>query len=154
MGHVEFDNKSRMGLTLQGYDQVIALSQTNINQTLKRHFKSDKVQLANFKAELGSNPADPNNSLQGKIDAPTIQLVDVDKADQAIYTLRFLKGAEYMYWHRDPKDRRAGQVQKKVSAEGWTIAFFVSFAMETAGHLPPEVKEVVRKQAHTAWSSL
>jgi hypothetical protein len=99
MGDVKLDNTSRMGITLQAYHQVIALSQTNINQTLKRHFKIDNTQLANFKAEIGSVVGDPDMSLHGKIDAPTIQLVDSDKADQAIYTLRFLKGEEYMYWY-------------------------------------------------------
>jgi hypothetical protein len=81
MGDVKLDNTSRMGITLQAYHQVIALSQTNI------------------KAEIGSVVGDPDMSLHGKIDAPTIQLVDSDKADQAIYTLRFLKGEEYMYWY-------------------------------------------------------
>ena len=144
MGDVQKDDKSRMGLTLQGYDQVIALSQTNINQTLKRYFKIDEAKMAKFKAVLGDE-SDPDNSLQGKIDPPTIELIDADKADQAIYALKFLKGSTYSYWGPDPTNKRGAQKKFEVSAEGWILAFYVNFAMEKCAHMPDAVKDVVMK---------
>jgi hypothetical protein len=138
------NDKSRMGLTLQGYDQVIALSQTNINQTLKRYFKIDEAKMANFKAVLGSED-DPDNSLTGRIDPPTIELIDADKADQAIYTIKFLKGSKYSYWGPDPTNKRGAPKKVEISAEGWILAFYVNFAMEKCARMPDAVKEVVMK---------
>lgn len=144
MDNVTKDNKSRMGLTLQGYDQVIALSQTNINQSLKRYFKIDEARMANFKAILGPEE-DPDYSLIGKIDPPSIELIDADKADQAIYTIRFQKGAKYTYWGADPTNKRGAQKKFEVPAEGWVLAFYVNFAMEKCERMPDDVKDVVMK---------
>ncbi|KAL9027504.1 MAG: hypothetical protein Q9180_007320, partial [Flavoplaca navasiana] len=47
-------NSSRMSITLLSYDQVIGLSQANINETLRRHFSSldARDELGRFKAKL------------------------------------------------------------------------------------------------------
>lgn len=144
MGDATVTGASRMSLTLQGYYQVIALSQTNINQTLKYHFKVGNAAMANFKAVIGPE-TDPDYMLVGTIEPPTIELIDADKADQAIYTIKFKKDSLYTYWAPDPNDRRGAPKQYKLSAEGWTLAFFVNFGLEKCEHMPAEVKETVMK---------
>lgn len=147
------DNKSRMGLTLQGYDQVIALSQTNINQSLKRHFKIDQAGWSDFKAIIGKED-DPDYSLVGKIDPPSIKLIDADKADQAIYTIKFQKGAEYTYWAADPNNKRGAQKKYTTSAEGWVLAFYVNFGMQKCEQMPDDVKEIVLKAGSYSFDQL
>ncbi|TAQ89927.1 hypothetical protein B7494_g1787 [Chlorociboria aeruginascens] len=144
MGDATKNGKSRMGLTLQGYDQVIALSQTNINQTLKRCFKVDQAKLANFKAIIGTAD-DPDYALVGKIDPPTIELIDADKADQAIYSIKFQSGAKYTYFGPDRTNVRGIAKKFEISASGWVLAFFVNFAMEKCERMPDDVKEVVMR---------
>jgi len=132
---VRYDNKSRLGITL---------SQTNINQSLKHHFIDNNKSALIFHAQLGEHDDDPEFSLIGRIDPPTIQLIDAEKADQAIYTLKFHNG-EYIYWAPDADSHRAAPKQRKVSAKGWTIAFYVSFAMEKVVQLPEWVRKVAMK---------
>lgn len=141
----EMNETSRMGLTLQGYDQVIALSQTNINQTLKRYFKIDEAAMSHFDVKIGPEEEDPDYSLTGTIEPPTIELIDADKADQAIYTIKFKKNSKYSYWGPDPKDRRLPQIKSEVSAEGWTLAFFVNFGLQKCEHMPADLYTIVMK---------
>ncbi|OAP62183.1 hypothetical protein AYL99_04386 [Fonsecaea erecta] len=137
------DGKSRMGITLQGYHQVIALSQTNINQALKYHFTVNNPKLCDFQASLGPEH-DPDNTLKGKILPPTIELIDADKADQALYTIEFTPGAKYTGLVQDPNDRRH-LMPKSFSAEGWKLVFFVNFSMQKAAQLPEDIQKIVMK---------
>lgn len=142
MGDALMNGPSRLGLTLQGYDQVIALSQTNINQTLKRYFKIDEAAMADFRAVLGDE-SDPDYSLIGTIEPPTIELIDADKADQAIYTIKFRRGSKYTYWGPDPSNKRGAPRKFEQSAEGWTLAFFVNFGLQKCERMPDEIKTTV-----------
>jgi hypothetical protein len=144
MGDALMNGASRMGLTLQGYDQVIALSQNNINQTLKRYFKIDEAVMANFKAVLGDE-TDPDFSLIGTIEPPTIELIDADKADQAIYTIKFKKDSKYTYWGPDPSNKRGAPKKFEQSAEGWTLAFFVNFGLQKCERMPADLQATVMK---------
>ncbi|KAF3927474.1 hypothetical protein ABW21_db0209122 [Orbilia brochopaga] len=145
------DSKPRMGLTLQGYDQVIALSQGHINQTLKRSFKINKKRMAQFKAIIGTDTNEPDYALEGTIDPPTIELIDADKGDHAIYKIKFQKGAKYTYWDYwgaiDPNNKRGGHRKFEIQADGWVLAFFVRFAMERCERIPDHIKEIVMKQS-------
>ncbi|KAK3370553.1 hypothetical protein B0H63DRAFT_454716 [Podospora didyma] len=146
MGDAVVSGASRMGLTLQGYDQVISLSQTNINQTLKRYFNIDSAALASFEAVLGPE-TDPDYTLIGNIQPPTIELIDADKADkadQAIYTIEFKKDSWYTYWGADPNNRRGAPEIETVSRR-LTLAFFVNFGLEKCKRMPAELQETVRK---------
>ncbi|KAK2002476.1 hypothetical protein LX36DRAFT_729504 [Colletotrichum falcatum] len=129
MGDMAKDGESRMRLTLQGYDQVIALSQTNINQSLKRYFVLDETRMSNFKAIIGTEE-DPDYSLIGKIHPPSIELIDADKADQGIYTIKFQKGAKYTYWGPDPANKRGPQK---------------NFGMEKCSRMPDDVAAIFEK---------
>ncbi|RSL93648.1 hypothetical protein CEP52_013137 [Fusarium oligoseptatum] len=83
---------SRLGLQLQDYDQVIALSQGNINETLEVHFmRNEKLQ--DFKALF------PTYGLKGKLTSPTVHLIDKENADQAIFYLNFESGKYYYFDH-------------------------------------------------------
>ncbi|MCJ1395979.1 hypothetical protein MMC18_008865 [Xylographa bjoerkii] len=128
-------DSSRMGITLQDYDQVIALSQANINETLRRHFsKLGEIDpLASFKAKV------PLSSISAQVLAPTVELVDKKGADGALYLIRLGEGT-YSTWVPGANDE---PVVVKVPTNGWELAFAVDFAFEPAKKIPDDIKRQV-----------
>ncbi|KAJ3545796.1 hypothetical protein NM208_g2330 [Fusarium decemcellulare] len=146
---------SRLGVTLQGFDQVIALSQANINESLTYHF-SNKPELYNFNATVKST----RESLKGTLKAPRIELIDVDGADQALYCLEFAPGKDYydqpdkyvapkfIQWVADDNgdDEDAPPAWRKIEkpAEGWKIAFFVDFSLKKMAQVPQKIRDQIQ----------
>lgn len=140
---------SRLGLDIAVYDQVIALSQDNINQTLEYHYDNHE-ELKNFEAKLATATKE---ALRGKIDAPTIELIDKEGADQAFYCLVFTEGF-YSWWRQQIQDPNAPVdpdappasspwVQEKIPVKGWKLAFYVDFAMKKMDVIPEKIKSQI-----------
>ena len=125
---------SRMGITLQGYDQVIALSQTNINETLRRHFASldAKHELGRFEAD-----ADPS-SITAEVLAPTVELFDIDGADSALYIVHLGEGTYSTATKVDKKLQLAD-----MPTNGWELAFDIDFAFKPVKIIPEHIKRQV-----------
>ncbi|KAI8942386.1 hypothetical protein NX059_000460 [Plenodomus lindquistii] len=136
---------SRLGLNIGAYDQVIALSQNHINETLQYHYDNNE-DLKIIKTKLDT----AGSKLRGKIDAPQVQLIDKEGADQALYCLSFTEGTFYWYEAKpqetnDPDDSDAPPpmpafVQRSVPLEGWKLAFYVDFAMKKMDVIPESVR--------------
>ncbi|RSL64467.1 hypothetical protein BHE90_013669 [Fusarium euwallaceae] len=136
---------SRLGLQLQDYDQVIALSQGNINETLEVHFmRNEKLQ--DFKALF------PTYGLKGKLTSPTVHLIDKENADQAIFYLNFESGKYYYFDHPDdtPQFDEDGlplpvgpPTRVIVDVEGWSLAFFVDFSFKRMGTIPDKIRNSI-----------
>ena len=125
---------SRMGITLQGYDQVIALSQANINETLRRHFA-----VLDAKDELGTFEAEARiSSIKAQVLAPTIELIDEANADGALYVIHLGEG---IYTTRIKVDGKLQEVE--ISTDGWELAFDVDFAFKPVLKIPDHITRQV-----------
>lgn len=114
----------RMGIKLQGYDQVIALSQANVNETLSRHFATLDAQdegLGNFNATVGSA------AISAEVHAPTIELLDRDGNDGAFYIIHLGDGT----FSSDGK--------YQLPTKGWELAFEVNFAFKPTVKIPDHI---------------
>ncbi|KAF5558477.1 hypothetical protein FPHYL_7386 [Fusarium phyllophilum] len=136
---------SRLGLRLQDYDQVIALSQGNINETLELHFmRNEKLQ--EFKAMF------PTYGLKGKLSSPSVHLIDKENADQAIFYLNFESGTYYYFeqpsgtphFDEDGFPLPVGQPTRvKVDVSGWSLAFFVDFSFKRMATIPDKIRNAI-----------
>ncbi|VZH91373.1 unnamed protein product [Fusarium fujikuroi] len=136
---------SRLGLKLQDYDQVIALSQGNINETLELHFmRNEKLQ--EFKAMF------PTYGLKGKLSSPSVHLIDKENADQAIFYLNFESGTYYYFeqpsntpqYDEDGFPLPVGQPTRvKVDVSDWSLAFFVDFSFKRMATVPDKIRDAI-----------
>lgn len=104
MGDAVINGTSRMGLTLQGYDQAIALSQTNINQTLKRYSTIDEAAMANFKAVLGPE-TDPDYTSE-LLSRQLLSSLMLTRPTRQSTPSSSKQNSKYTYWGVDPSNRR------------------------------------------------
>lgn len=144
------DSQTRLGLTLQGYDQVIALSQANINESLEYHFTANP-QLCNFNVVF----ADKGYGLKGTLKPSTIELIDVENADRAVFKLNFETGK--YFWTEFPKaDPNAPQQldedglpvlpqpkRQSLLVANWAFAFLVDFSVKRMSSIPEDIKKKI-----------
>ncbi|KAL9012072.1 MAG: hypothetical protein Q9180_009132, partial [Flavoplaca navasiana] len=134
-------NSSRMGITLQSYDQVIALSQANINETLRRHFSSLDAddELGRFKASMVTG------SIDAEVLPPTVELVVKDTADGAFYIIHLGEGSYSTVVDDtggdEENDEESDSSFKKVTipTNGWELAFPIDFAFKPILKIPDNI---------------
>ncbi|CVK85610.1 uncharacterized protein FMAN_06787 [Fusarium mangiferae] len=136
---------SRLGLKLQDYDQVIALSQGNINETLELHFMRNE-KLHEFKAMF------PTYGLKGTLSSPSVHLIDKENADQAIFYLNFESGTYYYFeqpsdtpqYDEDGFPLPVGQPTRvKIDVSDWSLAFFVDFSFKRMATVPDKIRNAI-----------
>ncbi|KAF5601634.1 hypothetical protein FPANT_1671, partial [Fusarium pseudoanthophilum] len=120
---------SRLGLQLQGYDQVIALSQGNINEALELHFMRNE-RLQEFKAMF------PTYGLRGNLSSPSVHLIDKENADQP----QFPKQDYVEDGFPLPVDQ---PTRVKVDVSGWSLAFFVDFPFKRMATVPDKIRSAI-----------
>ncbi|KAI4274951.1 MAG: hypothetical protein LQ337_003557 [Flavoplaca oasis] len=131
-------NSSRRSITLQSYDQVIGLSQANINETLRRHFSSldARDELGRFKAKLDLV------SINAQVLPPTVELVDKDNADGALYIIHLGEGyystvvAETGGDEEDDEESDSSFKKVMIPTNGWELAFDIDFAFKPILKIP------------------
>ncbi|KAI9653747.1 MAG: hypothetical protein M1821_006942 [Bathelium mastoideum] len=122
--------RSHLGVTLQGYHQVVAVSQANINATLKYHFDNDK-KLLQFAYQDKPHEDKWTVKITGTLAPPTVRLLDRGNGlDEALFFLNFAQG-DFQRYTRG---------LEKHSMAGWSIAFTVSFSQVKLSHIPPEIQ--------------
>lgn len=126
-----------MDIKLQGYDQVIALSQRSINSSLKYYFTGrDQEKLVKF-----TKPSDNTKwYAKSSIEVPTVELIDQKDADSAHYYIKFKKGTREFYVYENSTD------WKDYDISDWKIAIRVDFTVKETEHVP---EEIVRALAAT-----
>ncbi|KAL8834354.1 MAG: hypothetical protein Q9176_007537 [Flavoplaca citrina] len=130
-----------MSITLQSYDQVIALSQANINETLRRHFCSldARDELGRFKAILDLK------SINAQVLPPTVELVDKDNADGALYIIHLGEGsyttvvAQTGGGEENDEESDSSFKKVKIPTNGWELAFDVDFAFKPILKIPEDI---------------
>lgn len=124
-------SSSRLGLTLQGYDQVIALSQSNINESLEYNFTANK-HLCDFDVSI----KELKTAMKGTLNPPTVQLIDLEDADQALFIIAFDDG-NYSFWDLSGDD----PVKVKLPLAGWKLAFYVDFSLKKMNQIPANIRK-------------
>lgn len=144
----------RHNLDLQKYHQVIALSQSGINDILERNFtcvENEKL-IRTISIDLG------NMGLKdAKLGAPTVELIDGEDADAGVYNLHLTSGRFFydepigpleLDEYGDTKPRMTTRV--KLPTAGWKIGFHVSFKAEDL--VKETIPESIRNKLNTAGS--
>jgi hypothetical protein len=122
--------KSHLDVTLQGYHQVVAISQASINATLKYHFENDK-RLLQFKYQDKEAEDAWGTKMVGVLSAPTVRLLDRPGGlDEAVFFVNFESG----------KFSKFVRGLKEYDMAKWSIAFTVSFSKKDMGHVPEDIK--------------
>ena len=135
------DQSSRMGITLQGYDQVIALSQANINETLSRHFTSLHLNddLGRFQYGTGDDEDSIDvDSVDAAVLPPKIELIDKDGADGALYVIHLGEGTYYTVIKTGKKLHTV-----EIPTNGWKLALQVDFAFKPVKEIPVHIARQV-----------
>ncbi|KAJ7730379.1 hypothetical protein DFH07DRAFT_969201 [Mycena maculata] len=123
---------------LQGFDQIVAVSQDHINASLDSRFSLDEKLL---KLEV-------NVHGRGKLDAhmtpPTVVLFIANEPAKAHFCLHFDGGdSKFTYYtindHADPPTVDTHSVDIK----DWTLAFTVNLSLEVLGKIPPEISKKI-----------
>ncbi|KAF4456357.1 hypothetical protein F53441_1516 [Fusarium austroafricanum] len=137
---------SRLKVNIQTFDQVIALSQAHINQTLKHNFtftKSNK-DLLKFGKDFNGY------SLYGDLKPPSIGVIASDQGEKALLYLEFKDGSEFFWTENtsikgaDGRPAKATAEIKQISASGWRLAFLTTFSLQEVAKsdLPNQVAAV------------
>jgi len=140
--------ESQLQTSTQDYHQVIAISQANINATLKYHFSPGRnTQLLTFKAQ-DIEGDDWTAKMDGELGPPTIELLDrtaegVTGVDAALFFLHFRSGTfTYPIKVLQPDGRRKLEERTKDIA-GWSLAFSISFGEKHIADLPTDIRNQV-----------
>ncbi|QIX02071.1 hypothetical protein AMS68_007588 [Peltaster fructicola] len=150
------DSASRLGLSLHArdgrkYDQVIALTQGNINESLQYYYDINSEALKFDVKVKGAIRA----QLQGEILAPTVELIDEDNNDKALYCLTFDRGSKYItFVQEDPEDDNSRYVPQSQDASGWKLAFEVNFGLSKLTSVPENIREQINKPGDYSVSQL
>ncbi|KAF4343597.1 hypothetical protein FBEOM_2507 [Fusarium beomiforme] len=133
---------SRLKLDIQSFDQVIALSQAHINQTLKYNFTFTNQKLLKFDKEFNGT------SLYGDLKPPSIGIIRSDQEEQALLFLDF-KNGEFIWTEielvvGENGRKRSKSTDKDIPATGWRLAFLVKFSLQEVenSELPDQVAAV------------
>lgn len=122
--------------TLQGFDQVTAISQDTINANFDYRWSSNKSKLSTFNIIAG-DPDDPDSSVTAKMAAPTVSLVGADGGTQLYLSLNFTSGT-FMYY-----TGRAKPVQHNLAFKSWVVTFMVSMDQQSIDELPQDLQNKI-----------
>ncbi|KAK3367703.1 hypothetical protein B0H63DRAFT_535752 [Podospora didyma] len=133
----KFDAASRLKLELQGYDQVIAISQAAVDMCLQYRFtQPENANVSHFNVQ----DTVAGSSLVGVMNPPTVQLMTTPDNSYfgATLYLNFQSGSFTYY------DFSSGQPKPvNISVAGWAIPIEVRFDPQELSEVPPEVAQTV-----------
>lgn len=132
---------SQLNTTLQGYHQVIAISQQNINEVLQYHF-TNPADPELLKFEYQDEPGEEwMKKISATLGPPTVELLDREKgADAARFYLHFVAG------NFTAMKRKGPEVH---SVAGWSLAFMVKFGMTDMANMPESIQKRSSIQGYT-----
>ena len=126
----------RVSNSLQGYDQIIAVSEDAINAILNTRYSS-LLKLAKDKRLRSFKHSIPKHgTIDATLGAPRIQFHVPDNADMVRFFLKFATGS-LTYW--DGEGRDAEEVVQPF--RDWTIGFDVSLDMQKLTTVPQEIRD-------------
>ncbi|RDX49442.1 hypothetical protein OH76DRAFT_530728 [Lentinus brumalis] len=118
---------------LQGFDQIVAVSQDQINASLDARFSLDAKSLI-FKAQIESG-----ETMSATMTPPTVKLFIDHEPFKCLFALHFDSGSFTFYTIR-VVDGKPTVVPHEITIEGWTLAFTVNLGLDVLTTVPPEIK--------------
>ncbi|KAI0699783.1 hypothetical protein C8T65DRAFT_697550 [Cerioporus squamosus] len=118
---------------LQGFDQIVAVSQDQINESLDARFSLDPKSLK-FNATI-----DSGETMTGIMSPPTVNLVIQHEPFKCRFSLHFVSG-NFMYYTIHVVGGKPVVVPHTVLINGWTLAFTVNLGLDVVDSVPPEIK--------------
>lgn len=132
------DYASQLDINLQGFDQVVAISQQTINTSLAYRFAAD----SSLKTIRTQSHGD------WKIEAPSVELIDAPNGgDGALVFVKLAQPSKFSYVDTDGSSQT-------ISLAGSKLAFALTFKLEKTSSVPDEVREQVHDLASYTVSQL
>ncbi|KAL7270350.1 hypothetical protein RUND412_006945 [Rhizina undulata] len=130
------DNGSRKNdTTIQGYHQIVAVSQNNINASLKFQFRKQKT-LREIEF-----PVNDEGTMKATMNPPTVKLIPNTEQHKVIFYLHFKEGT-FEYWTgHGPNSKKQEQ-----RIDNWTLAFTVNLnllELDQQG-VPKEIQDRIK----------
>lgn len=122
---------------LQGFDQVVAVSQDQINASLDARFSLDPQSLK-FKAQIESG-----ETMAATITPPTVNLVLQHEPFKCRFSLHFVSGS-FTYYTIRVVDGKPTVVPHEIPIKGWTLAFTVNLGLDRLEQVPPAIAAKIR----------
>ncbi|KAF7345172.1 hypothetical protein MSAN_01893500 [Mycena sanguinolenta] len=116
---------------LQGYDQIVAVSQGQINMSLDARFTGEVLEWDVKENGVGH--------LTGRMLPPTVALFIPGEPAKTRFCLNFESGSFTYYSYTDDDE----QVKHVVDVAGWTVAFTVKLSLDAIQQLPEDVKKKI-----------
>ncbi|TFK81377.1 hypothetical protein K466DRAFT_667154 [Polyporus arcularius HHB13444] len=118
---------------LQDFDQIIAVSQDQINASLDARFSLDAKSLK-FNAQIESG-----ERMSATMTPPTVKLFIDHEPFKCRFALHFVSGSFTFYTIR-VVDGKPTVVTHEIPIKGWTLAFTVNLGLDVLKTVPPEIK--------------
>ncbi|KAK4201177.1 hypothetical protein QBC40DRAFT_295913 [Triangularia verruculosa] len=141
---------SRFGVTLQGFHQVIALSQASINDILSHHFETLGSEAHRFDDYSDKNGHGIRDAI---LKASTVHLIEEGDADAALFFVNFKSGT--YCWKETSRARIDFNVPKhqrhsphaqprELDLEGWSLAYKAKFSVKRKDGTPQEFGDKIK----------
>ena len=122
---------------LQGFDQIVAVSQDQINASLDAHFSLDPQSLE-FNAQTESG-----DTMSGTMNPPTVKLFVEFEPFKCRFSLHFVSGS-FTYYTMRIVNGKPEVVTHECPIDKWTLAFTVNLGLDKLSSVPKEIADKIR----------
>ena len=122
---------------LQGFDQIVAVSQDQINASLDARFSLDPQSLE-FNAQTESG-----DTMSGIMNPPTVKLFIESEPFKCRFCLHFDSGS-FTYYTVRVVDGKPEVVTHECAIDKWTLAFTVNLGLDKLNSVPKEIADKIR----------
>ncbi|KAJ7430439.1 hypothetical protein B0H11DRAFT_942815 [Mycena galericulata] len=123
---------------LQGYDQIVAVSQDHINASLDARFSLDE-KLLKFEVTVKGR-----GKMSAHMQPPTVVLFIDNEPAKAHFCLHFDgDDSKFTYYTINDDTDPPSIVSHSVDVKGWTLAFTANLSLQVLDKIPPEIKEKI-----------
>ncbi|KAM0228549.1 hypothetical protein ACHAPO_010626 [Fusarium lateritium] len=127
---------------LQGYDEIISISEESLNTVLRLRYSSALVKKKDVRLRTFHHAIPGQGNIKAELAAPHLGLY-VDGASETVKL--FINFSSGMFHYPDTKG--AGASQSSQSVAGWSVAVNVNFSQKTLTRVPSAMKEKLRPLA-------
>ncbi|XEV01466.1 hypothetical protein FSHL1_006753 [Fusarium sambucinum] len=127
---------------LQGYDEIISISEESLNTVLRLRYSSALVKKQDVRLRTFHHAIPGQGNIKAELAAPHLGLY-VDGASETVKL--FINFSSGMFHYPDTKG--AGASQSSQSVAGWSVAVNVNFSQKTLTRVPSAMKEKLRPLA-------
>ncbi|KAJ1547480.1 hypothetical protein HK096_002709 [Nowakowskiella sp. JEL0078] len=120
---------------MEGFDQIVALSQNNINMSLKHLFLNNPNIYQNLKIDVTDE-----GTMTAVMNPPTVELI-VENEEHKVYFFLNFKSGTFEYWN----GHGPNSTKDSLSMDGWVFAFKVNLLLSELDKIPDSVNSRIDK---------